>query len=90
VPLGAQGVPGILFNEFWLHFLKISRWFLVDVGSYRSDILGIFSIMRYRSLRRFPVPLVWNQPIWKQSFTVPLRSAPKLLARRSGRSPPGY
>ena len=28
------------------------------MGSYCSHILGIFSIMRYRSLRRFPVPLV--------------------------------
>ena len=28
------------------------------MGSYCLHILGLFSIMRYRSLRRFPVPLV--------------------------------
>ena len=28
------------------------------MGSYGLVILGIFSLMRYRSLRRFPVPLV--------------------------------
>ena len=58
VPLGAQGAQGSLLNGFWLHFWRILERFLVDVGSYRLYILGIFSTMRYRSLRRFPVPLV--------------------------------
>ena len=53
-----RGSQGSLFNGFVLNFQPIVRSFLVDVGSYCSHTLGIFSIMRYRSLRRFPVPLV--------------------------------